>query len=567
VGSGQDLTPTRLPSKLPPLDVSPPSLDFSTSLSPFSRNQAILGGGRLTSAGINPRGRGSPVKTHPNRPLITLTIPPGNAFNEADGEVFVSPRSAPTPPQLTAPPDDGSPASFLSTSAPGSPLRFPIPPPQEDITTPSPFADDTPLRRDRSSEFNAHFSFPRKEDGAIRNTGRNTSFDLSTMRPLERKMNLRKAHSTASKSQVSLYNCPGLELLPENRGIKAPQPPPIPLPAPPSTFSTDTDDPVGGELPITTSTSSLLFTQTRSRQKTVSSPSTSPQKDDSKEDERFVLQTQARKRGERRNAWTTDQRDQTVLRVETNAQRTRLEELEMRFQEFVEASERERRGLTARLADVERLVEEQQGVIKCLQSLVPVRDTGRIDWGHGELSPTTMQDLADLLGSLYLVFPCLGIATGMRRTPALESPMFSPAITFENGSCPLKRSNTLADGYIDRVRRQGELNNDRQRNNEDWSQFINGTGLRRMDRRDGELPDSPVVREGSEATLVSSPSSSDLLPRMTHEARSSDGDQDARMLGNREPVSDYERMKQWTPNMQEILAKLRTFESGSPTER
>lgn len=377
-------------------------------------------------------------------------------------------------------------------------------------------------------------------------------------------MNLRKAHSTASKSQVSLYNCPGLELLPENRGAKVPQPqpPPIPLPAPPSTFSTDTDDHAGGELPITTSTSSLIFVQTRPRPKVAPSPSNSPQKDDPKEGERSTIQTQARKRGERRNAWTVDQRDQTLLRVETNVQRTRLDELEMRFQEFAEASERERKELTARLADVERLAKEQQRIIKCL---APVGDIGRIDLERGELSPITIQDLADLVGSLRLAFLlCLGIATMMSRTPDLESPMFSPVITFDNGSCQLKRSNTLADGYLDRVRRQGEFGADGQLNSRGWSQFI---GLRRMDRRYGELPDSPVVREGSEATLVASPSSSDLLPRMTHEARSGDADQEDGVQGSGEVALDYERMKQWTPNMQEILEKLRTFESGSPARR
>ena len=171
------------------------------------------------------------------------------------------------------------------------------------------------------------------------------------------------------------------------------------------------------------------------------------------------------------------------------------------------------------------------------------------------------------LGSLCLVFPCLGIDAVITRTPELESPMFSPVVTFENGSCPLKRSNTLADGYLDRVRRRVELNTDGQGSGKDWSQFINGTSLRRMDRREVELPDSPVVREGSEATLVSSPSPSDLLPRMIHEAGSGDRDQEARMLGNREAGLEDERMKQWTPNMQEILAKLRTFESGSPSGR
>ena len=197
--SGQDLTPTRLPSKLPPLDVSPPSLGFSTSLSPFSsRNQANIGGKHPASGGINHRDRGSPIKAHSNRPLITVTIPPNNAFDEADEDVFVSPRSAPAPPQLRDPRRDDSPASFLSPSAPGSPLRFPIPPSQEDITASSSFPDDA-LLRGRSSEFNANFSFPRKEDSTMRNTGRNTSLDLSPMRPLERKLNLRKAHSTASK--------------------------------------------------------------------------------------------------------------------------------------------------------------------------------------------------------------------------------------------------------------------------------------------------------------------------------------------------------------------------------
>lgn len=385
VGSGQDLTPTRLPSKLPPLDVSPPSLDFSASSSPLSsRNQANLGGGRLISGGNN-RGRISPVKTHSNRPLITLTVPPSGAFNEVGDDVFVSPRSAPTPPQLTSPPEGGSPASFLSPSAPGSPLRFPIPPPQADITSSSSFPDNAPLRG-RSSEFNANFSFPRKEDSTIRNTGRNTSLDLSTMRPLERKMNLRKAHSTASKSQVSLYNGPGVELLPESRSAKVPQPPSIPLPAPPSSLSIDTDDFTKNGLPITTSTSSLASVQTRSRSKTVSSLSNSPQRDELKEDERVVLQSQTRKRGERRNPLTTDQRDQLLLRVEVNAQRQRLEELTVRFQEFTQENERERKELRGRLAAVERLVEEQRGIIKHMRLLAPpLRASDRTDWDRGEL--------------------------------------------------------------------------------------------------------------------------------------------------------------------------------------
>ena len=566
MSSGHDLTPTRLPSKLPPLDVSPPSLDFSTSSSPFSRNQPSLGGGRPSSGGTNYRGRVSPVKAHSSRPLITLTIPPSNAFNEADEDVFVSPRSAPTPPQLTAPPEYGSPASLLSPSAPGSPLRFPIPPPQECITTSSSFPEDTPLRRDRSSEFNANFSFPRKEDSTIRNTGRNTSLDLPKVRPLERKMNLRKAHSTASKSQVSLYNCPGLELLPEGRGARVPQPPPIPLPAPPSTFSTDTDDYVSGEPSITTSASSLIFVQSRSRPRTVPSPSNSPQRDEPKEDERAIVQTQPKKRGERRNAWTTDQRDQTLLRVEVNAQRLRLDELAMRFQELAEGNEKERKELTTRLADVERLVEEQQQVIEYLQSLAPLRDTGRIDWERGELSllsSTSQIFLAHLILCLLARFR-LDITAIMARTPDLESPMFSPVNTFENGSCPLRRSNTLPDGHLDRTRRQGALDSAGRRNSKDWNQFISGASLRRMDRRGAELPDSPVVREGSEATLVSS--LSDVVLEITHEPRPCSTNRGVAMVANGKIAPGDERMKQWTPNMQEILAKLRTFESTSPTE-
>lgn len=93
--------------------------------------------------------------------------------------------------------------------------------------------------------------------------------------------------------------------------------------------------------------------------------------------------------------------------------------------------------------------------------------------------------------------------------------------------------------------------------------MINRTSLRRIDRRGSELPDSLVMREGSEATLVSSPSPSDLAARTTHEGGPGDADRNAAML----EVGEDERMKQWTPSMQEILAKLRMFESGSPTGR
>ena len=150
------------------------------------------------------------------------------------------------------------------------------------------------------------------------------------------------------------------------------------------------------------------------------------------------------------------------------------------------------------------------------------------------------------------------------HTPDLGSSMFAPAVAFENDSRPLKRSNTLPDGHLDWAKRQGVPGEvDGRWNSKDWSRFINRTSLTSMDRR-GELPDSPVVREGSEATLVSSSSPSDLVSRTTHETTSGEGGRDAMMLGTREDAPDYERMKQWTPNMQEILAKLRTFEGGSP---
>lgn len=172
--------------------------------------------------------------------------------------------------------------------------------------------------------------------------------------------------------------------------------------------------------------------------------------------------------------------------------------------------------------------------------------------------------LVDLIPCFFARFR-LDITTIMARTPDLGSSMFSPIMMFENGPCPLRRSNTLPDGHMDRAKRQGMLGADVRRESRDWSRFIGGAGLGRMDARGGDLPDSPILREGSEATLVSSPSRSNLASRITHEARSGDGDRDSTMLGTGEVVPDDERMKQWTPNMQEILAKLRTFESGSPS--
>ena len=496
-----------------------------------------------------------------------MTIPPSNAFNEADEDVFVSPRSAPAPPQLMGPQEGGSPASFFSHSVPGSPLRFPFPPSLEDITASSSFPDDTILRG-RSPEFNANFSFPRKGDDTVRNAGRNPSLDLSSMRPLERKMNLRKAHSTVSKSHVSLPNGPDLKLLPEGRGAKAPRPPSIPLPAPPSAFPIDPDDRVAEKLPITTSTSSLIPVQARARSKTVSSSSSSPQRDEPKADESVRLQQLTRKRGERRNPLTTDQRDQTLLRVEVSGQRVRLDELAARFQEFTEQNEREKKQLVARLTDLECLVDEQRQVIKDLQSLAPLGDSGRLSWERGELSPSDRGILGTSLTLVRLILGLLGrshpgIAAIMMRTPDMGSSMFSPVDAFEDGSCPLKRSHTLPDGRWEK--RQGALGEvGGPPNSQNWSRFINGTSLTAMNRRGGELPDSPVVRGGSEATLVSSPSQSDPASRIQNEAGSGEAGEDAATLGTGEGV---ERMEQWTPNMEEILAKLRTFGGGSPIGR
>ena len=155
----------------------------------------------------------------------------------------------------------------------------------------------------------------------------------------------------------------------------------------------------------------------------------------------------------------------------------------------------------------------------------------------------------------------------MTQTPDLGSSVFSPAVTFGSYSRSLKRSNTLPDGQLDWEKRQvapGEA--DGRRNNRDWSRSINGTSLRRIDRRGSELPDSPVMREGSEATLVSPSPPSDLAAQTPHEAGLGDTDRGATMLEAGGDVEDYERLRQWTPNMREILAKLRTFESGSPAE-
>lgn len=182
-------------------------------------------------------------------------------------------------------------------------------------------------------------------------------------------------------------------------------------------------------------------------------------------------------------------------------------------------------------------------------------------------SPVRIQNLVDL-SALDLVFPWLDIAAIMTQTPDLGSSVFSPAVTFGSYSRSLKRSNTLPDGHLDWEKRPGAPGEaDGKRNNRDWSRSINGTSLRQIDRRGSELPDSPVMREGSEATLVSPSSTSDPAARTSHEARLGDGDREGAMLGAGGDVGDYERLRQWTPNMREILAKLKTFESGSPAER
>jgi len=152
----------------------------------------------------------------------------------------------------------------------------------------------------------------------------------------------------------------------------------------------------------------------------------------------------------------------------------------------------------------------------------------------------------------------------MTQSPDLGSSVFCPVVTFESSSRSLKRSNTLPDSHLDLEKRQGVLGEADGKRNKDWSRFINGTSLRRIDRRRGsELPDSLVMREGSETTLVSSPSPSDLAARTAHGGGPGDADRNAAML----EAGEDERMKQWTPSMQEILAKLRMFESGSPTGR
>ena len=178
--------------------------------------------------------------------------------------------------------------------------------------------------------------------------------------------------------------------------------------------------------------------------------------------------------------------------------------------------------------------------------------------------PGTLLIFVACLNLYYLGYFHPDIAAIMMRTPDIGSSMFSPVVTFEDGSCPLKRSHTLPDGRWEK--RQGTLEAGGPPNGQNWSRFIDGTSLTATNRR-GEFPDSPVVREDSGATLVSSLSQSDPTSRILHEARSSEANPDATALGTGEGVRDYERMEQWTPNMEEILAKLRTFGSGSPIGR
>ena len=148
----------------------------------------------------------------------------------------------------------------------------------------------------------------------------------------------------------------------------------------------------------------------------------------------------------------------------------------------------------------------------------------------------------------------------MMQTPDMGSSMFSPVVAFEDDSRLLKRSYTLPDGRWEK--RQGALGDvGGPHNSQNWSRPTNGTSLTLSNRRGGVLPDSPVVREGSEVTLVSSPS------QIPYETRSNEASRDATTLGTGEGAQNDEKVEQWTPNMEEILAKLRTFGSGSPIGR
>jgi hypothetical protein len=562
-----------VPARLPPLDVSPPSLGFTTvGSSPPATSSSQL----RSLSGIS--GQGMNARTYNNRllmkgqqrPAISVSAPTSRNDIAIDGNVFVSPRSAPIPPARTADHDSGRTPSDSTARVPTSPLRFPIPP-TEGIPTAVSFPEETLLCRDQS-EFNSEFSFPGKMSSSV--------YDLSGGRDdrVSGQDKFSRSKGTSSLRERLVSDSEVVSETYTNHDDR--KPPASPLPTPPA-LSKNSNDEMGKFTSLISNATMSRSVRSPSRSRPVLQMSTSSDSHlrgssvhDPQQDRVGILKTKKETHERKQSAGAL--KEQHFLRVEISEQRARFDELASKVTSIISKSELERDEMRRRVDVLETETRDMAQEIKRLTTIVmdghKLANRSEIG-GFLETPASTVEAIDDIL-----------------MTP---SGVESPSSTFERARRPslttpkvLRRSNTMPDGFegLGTVSRPMASGKKSSRSSSPWimdssgllPKFVGGLRTGTTERGlglDFALVDSPVVKENSinsvPDTQVSS-SYSSSVPTLSSSMRSqsrptivqspSAATLTERLLGFR----SRSRREKSSPNMEEILAKLRSFESHSP---
>lgn len=578
--TGDHIMSQQLPSRLPPLDVSPVSLGFSAgrmspTSSPLRNNTTVDTRIYRTQPGDISSGVRSSVKTQ-SRPVITVSVPAIPDDVEADSEVFASPRSAPTPPtRPSRGAHHGMSPSISTAGTPASPMRFPIPPTENNsvITSHSDRSLNNP-------ELNSGFSFPPKDAGFItRGRGnRGASVDMLSTRVQDQRTPRNQIVSSPSRPKLQ-----GESRMPfiSSDNTSNYKPPMIPLPAPPSTFSVDSEDQAIQSssaisiptIPSLASCNSLVLLQSRSSGSISMTPSTGSTPRDTRVEEKTQEHIGKARFEHVPKQSVAEMKELHLLRVETNAQRTRYDDLATKVVVLMERHDRERDEMCRR---IDALEEEAKYMEEDIKKLTLARGSGDgTTNGLLETPASTMDGIDD-----FLMTP--DVDTGSPSSPFDHAHRLLTAAPKEK---MLRRSNTMPEGFdaMDGTGRRPSTSGKKiSKRGSAW--LLATAGLRPKFSGSGAnitnaslpgrglgldcaLPDSPMIREGASVS-VERVSGSYSVPALNTSGTSKLSNLTVRPSLLVRPRGGKARGGQVpTPDMEEILAKLRSFESHSPAFR
>lgn len=345
----------------------------------------------------------------------------------------------------------------------------------------------------------------------------------------------------------------------------------IPLPAPPSTFSVDSEDQVVHSsstvsiptIPSLASNNSFVSLESRSGRSASITQSTSSTQREPRTEEKNIGRTRFEHVQKQSVA---EMKEIHSLRVEMNAQRAKYDDLAHKLESLIERQDRERVEMCRRVDILEEEAKDMEAEIKRLTS-------GPTKGGLLETPGSTMDDIDD-----FLMTPDAG-------SPSSPLEYARRLLTTAPKEKMLRRSNTMPDGFDESDKTESrpgkKVSN---RSSSAWllatagllPKFAGGSGAKMTSPGRGlgldfALPDSPMIREGmsvsasagreSNSSSVAALSTAGTSKSPAREVSPSvTRPRGARGRGGREE-------KGTTPNMEEILARLRSFESHSPAFR